>query len=169
MKKKLISLILTLIQLSVDFCIVVTSVALVLGIILVACTPFTGFAHELFDYHSWWSLVLQAVAAAMLIFLAIIMFIGVHSLLRNINSGLYFVNQNLVAVRQILWPSLVVFVLQSLASICFRLWNIQDLMGLMTFREGDFSNDLFSLVIFFLIYLIFKRGIALQKDADEII
>ena len=53
MKKKLISLILTLIQLSVDFCIVVTSVALVLGIILVACTPFTGFAHELFDYHSW--------------------------------------------------------------------------------------------------------------------
>ena len=44
MKKKLISLILTLIQLSVDFCIVVTSVALVLGIILVACTPFTGFA-----------------------------------------------------------------------------------------------------------------------------
>lgn len=169
MKKKLISLILTLIQLSVDFCIVVTSVALVLGIILVACTPFTGFAHELFDYHSWWNLVLQAVAAAMMVFLAIIMFVGVHSLLRNINSGLYFVNQNLVAVRQILWPSLVVFVLHSLASICFRLWNIQDLMGLMTFREGDFSNDLFSLVIFFLIYLISKRGIALQKDADEII
>ncbi|WP_278930292.1 hypothetical protein [Limosilactobacillus oris] len=169
MKKKLISLILTLIQLSVDFCIVVTSVALVLGIILVACTPFTGFAHELFDYHSWWNLVLQAVAAAMMVFLAIIMFVGVHSLLRNINSGLYFVNQNLVAVRQILWPSLVVFVLHSLASICFRLWNIQDLMGLMTFREGDFSNDLFSLVIFFLIYLIFKRGITLQKDADEII
>ena len=53
MKKKLISLILTLIQLSVDFCIVVTSVALVLGIILVACTPFTGFAHELFDYHHY--------------------------------------------------------------------------------------------------------------------
>ena len=169
MKKKLISLILTLIQLSVDFCIVVTSVALVLGIILVACTPFTGFAHELFDYHSWWNLVLQAVAAAMMVFLAIIMFVGVHSLLRNINSGLYFVNQNMVAVRQILWPSLVVFVLHSLASICFRLWNIQDLMGLMTFREGDFSNDLFSLVIFFLIYLIFKRGITLQKDADEII
>ena len=169
MKKKLISLILTLIQLSVDFCIVVTSVALVLGIILVACTPFTGFAHELFDYHSWWNLVLQAVAAAMMVFLAIIMFVGVHSLLRNINSGLYFVNQNLVAVRQILWPSLVVFVLHSLASICFRLWNIQDLMGLMTFREGDLSNDLFSLVIFFLIYLIFKRGITLQKDADEII
>ena len=169
MKKKLISLILTLIQLSVDFCIVVTSVALVLGIILVACTPFTGFAHELFDYHSWWNLVLQAVAAAMMVFLAIIMFVGVHSLLCNINSGLYFVNQNLVAVRQILWPSLVVFVLHSLASICFRLWNIQDLMGLMTFREGDFSNDLFSLVIFFLIYLIFKRGITLQKDADEII
>src|SRR5699024_4730962 len=144
MKKKLISLILTLIQLSVDFCIVVTSVALVLGIILVACTPFTGFAHELFDCHSWWNLVLQAVAAAMMVFLAIIMFVGVHSLLRNINSGLYFVNQNLVAVRQILWPSLVVFVLHSLASICFRLWNIQDLMGLMTFREGDFSNDLFS-------------------------
>ena len=104
-----------------------------------------------------------------MVFLAIIMFVGVHSLLRNINSGLYFVNQNLVAVRQILWPSLVVFVLHSLASICFRLWNIQDLMGLMTFREGDFSNDLFSLVIFFLIYLIFKRGITLQKDADEII
>ena len=169
MKKKLISLILTLIQLSVDFCIVVTSVALVLGIILVACTPFTGFAHELFDYHSWWNLVLQAVAAAMMVFLAISVFVGVHSLLRNLNSGLYFVNQNLVAVRQILWPSLVVFVLHSLASICFRLWNIQDLMGLMTFREGDFSNDLFSLVIFFLIYLIFKRGITLQKDADEII
>ena len=169
MKKKLISLILTLIQLSVDFSIVAASISLVIVIILVASTPFTGFAHELFDYHSWWSLVLQAVTASVLVFLAIIMFVGVHSLLRNINSSLYFVNQNLVAVRQILWPSLVVFVLHSLASICFRLWNIQDLMGLMTFREGDFSNDLFSLVIFFLIYLIFKRGITLQKDADEII
>lgn len=169
MKKKLISLILTLIQLSVDFSIVAASISLVIVIIFVASTPFTGFAHELFDYHSWWSLVLQAVTTSVLVFLAIIMFVGVHSLLRNINSGLYFVNQNLVAVRQILWPSLVVFVLQSLASICFRLWNIQDLMGLMTFREGDFSNNLFSLVIFFLIYLIFKRGIALQKDADEII
>lgn len=121
MKKKLISLILTLIQLSVDFSIVAASISLVIAIILVASTPFTGFAHELFDYHSWWSLVLQAVTASVLVFLAIIMFVGVHSLLRNINSGLYFVNQNLVAVRQILWPSLVVFVLQSLASICFRL------------------------------------------------
>ncbi len=47
MKKKLISLILTLIQLSVDFSIVAASISLVIAIILVASTPFTGFAHEL--------------------------------------------------------------------------------------------------------------------------
>lgn len=169
MKKKLINLILILIQLFVDCSIVVTSIALVLGVILVSSTPFTGFGHELFAYHSWWSLVLQAVTAAMMVFLAIITLVGVHSLLRNLNGGLYFVNQNLAAVQQILWPSLGLFVLQSLTTISFRLWNIQDLLGLMTFQEGDFSNDLFLLIIFFLIYLIFKRGIALQKDADEII
>lgn len=169
MKKKLISLILTLIQLSVDFSLVITGGALIFGTILVIFTPFTGFANKLFDHHSWWSLTLQAIDVFLIIAFALIMMLGIHSLLRNINSRRYFVGENLRAVQQILYPAIAIFALQSLTTICFHFWNIQDLSGLMTFHEGDFDSNLFFIIIFFLIYLIFKRGIALQKDADEII
>lgn len=169
MRKKLVSLVLTLIQICIDFNILFAALALIMGLVFVFFLPLTGYAHALFDYHSWWSFVLQVLWLAGMALLTLIMWLGIRNLLSNINDGLYFVDQNMVAVRQILWTTAALFIMQSISTAVFSFYGIRDKLHLLTFQGNDLSDNLFFLVIFFLIYLIFKRGIALQKDADEII
>lgn len=169
MKKRLVSLVLTLIQILVDLNIVMIGAATLLAPIFMLFVPSLGLSHELFDYHSWWSFLLQFLCLIALAVLTIILMLGIRNLLSNINDGLYFVDQNMLAIRQILWASTAIFILQCITTTVFRLCDLHDRLKGLTFQTNDFSNSLTFIAIFFLVYLIFKRGLTLQKESDEII
>ena len=115
------------------------------------------------------SLTIQVLDVVVESVLTVITLLGTRNLLSNINDGQYFVDKNMLAVRQILWSSLLVLVLGSINTVVFHLLHVQDKLSLLTLSGDDFTNGLGFVTVIFLIYLIFRRGIALQQDADEII
>lgn len=169
MKKKLISFLLTIVQIIVDLNIVVMGMGAFMGIIFLLAAPFTGVGHEFFDYQSGLGLTIQVLDVVAEGVIMIIGLLGTRNLLSNINDGLYFVNKNMLAVRQILYAGLFALILGSINTVAFNMLHIQDKLNIFTFSGNDLSNSLSFLIVIFLIYLIFKRGVALQKEADEII
>lgn len=153
MKKRLTSWLLTIIQAVVDLEIVIVAVGAFGGLI---AAPFTEIGHAFFDYRSGFGLL-------------VISLLGTRNLLSNINDGQYFVSQNMLAVWQILWSTLLALVLGGLNTVIYHLLHLRDKLGLLTMSGDDFTNGLGFVTVIFLIYLIFRRGVALQQEADEII
>lgn len=169
MKKQLIKFLLTIIQVVVDINIVIITFGAFVGLIFLLAAPFTGVGHAFFDYRSGLGLTIQVLDVVVESVLTVITLLGTRNLLSNINDGQYFVDKNMLAVRQILWSSLLVLVLGSINTVAFHLLHVQDKLSLLTLSGDDFTNGLGFVTVIFLIYLIFRRGIALQQDADEII
>lgn len=169
MKKGLTRIILTIIQIIIDFNILFLGMSIFVGLIFLLAAPFTGVGHEFFDYHGWWGLTVQVLDAAALALLTMITMLGTRNLLSNLNDGDYFVGRNMLAVRQILWSSVAILLLGGINTLVFNAFQIRDHLHIFIMRGDDFADYLGFLTFVFLIYLIFKRGLALQKDADEII
>ena len=169
MKNRLIKFLLTIIQVVVDINIVIIAFGAFVGLIFLLAAPFTGVGHTFFDYRSGLGLTVQVLDAIVESVLTVIAFLGTRNLLSNINDGQYFVDKNMLAVRQILWSSLLVLVLGSINTMAFHLLHVQDKLSLLTLSGDDFANGLGFVTVIFLIYLIFKRGVALQQDANELI
>lgn len=65
--------------------------------------------------------------------------------------------------------NLLALVLGGLNTVIYHLLHLRDKLGLLTMSGDDFTNGLGFVTVIFLIYLIFRRGVALQQEADEII
>lgn len=161
MKKRLTSWLLTIIQAVVDLEIAIVAVGAFGGLI---AAPFTEIGHAFFDYRSGFGLLVQVFDVVLEVGL-----LGTRNLLSNINDGQYFVSQNMLAVWQILWSTLLALVLGGLNTVIYHLLHLRDKLGLLTMSGDDFTNGLGFVTVIFLIYLIFRRGVALQQEADEII
>ncbi|WP_288658898.1 DUF2975 domain-containing protein [uncultured Limosilactobacillus sp.] len=166
MKKRLTSWLLTIIQAVVDLEIVIVAVGAFGGLI---AAPFTEIGHAFFDYRSGFGLLVQVLDVVLEVGLLVISLLGTRNLLSNINDGQYFVGQNMLAVWQILWSTLLALVLGGLNTVIYHLLHLRDKLGLLTMSGDDFTNGLGFVTVIFLIYLIFRRGVALQQEADEII
>lgn len=101
--------------------------------------------------------------------LAVIMTLGIRNIIDNINNELYFVPQNLTALRKILESVTIIFIIQALNSIVFAFLQLKDTNKFFTFHGNSISSSIVFIITIFLVYLVFKRGLALQKDADSII
>lgn len=169
MKKRLVRLLLTIIQVVVDLNILLVGAGAFVGLIFLLAAPFTGVGHAFFDYRSGLGLTVQVLDVVVEAGLVVISLLGTRNLLSNINDGQYFVKKNMLAVHQILWSTLLALILGGINTVAFSLLHIKDKLDLLTMNGDDFANGLGFVTVIFLIYLIFKRGVALQQEADEII
>lgn len=169
MKKRLTSWLLTIIQAVVDLELVIVAVGAFGGLIFLLAAPFTGIGHAFFDYRSGFGLLVQVLDVVLEAGLLVISLLRTRNLLSNINDGQYFISQNMLAVWQILWSTLLALVFGGLNTVIYHLLHLRDKLGLLTMSGDDFTNGLGFVTAIFLIYLIFRRGVALQQEADEII
>lgn len=106
-------------------------------------------------------------------FLGLVNLYGIRTFINNIADNLYFSSENLKTIQLIFRSTLAIFVFADVNSL-LKLFGVNlhtnlAIGSLLTFNEGSFFYCLIALIIIFLVYLVFKRGIALQKDSNSII
>lgn len=171
MKDKTISFLLSAFQIIIDFGILI-SILVVALIGLMDLVTIIGQPHDVVETFGSANVGIQIVEwidGLVMAVLTIIMATGMSSIIRNINDKSYFVTANLTALRRILWTTTTIFIIQVVNGLFFKLANIKDVDKFFTFHGNDFDNSIIFIVTIFLIYLVFKRGLALQKEVDSII
>lgn len=171
MKKKTINFLLSAFQIIIDFSILIfILIIMIIGLMaIVAIIAHGSDATELFATANTGIQIAELIDGLIMSALAVTVTIGIRNIIDNINNSHYFVIQNLAALRKILWSTVILFVIQLINSDFFRLLNLKDVNKFFTFHGNDFSSSLAFIITIFLVYLVFKRGLALQREADSII
>lgn len=167
MKDKLIKLTLGLVQFLIDVGIVSTffiTFAIVTGGICCLISPRSILGGPLTG-----SLVIQGLVVIALMALSFICLVATHRLLDNLNQAKYFVVANCQALQKILWTTVTNTVIGGATTIWLSLAHVKPRASFLVMTGDDFSNSVTLIIILLIIYLIFKRGVALQNDADSII
>ena len=115
------------------------------------------------------SLVIQGLVVIALMALSFICLVATHRLLDNLNQAKYFVVANCQALQKILWTTVTNTVIDGATTIWLSLIHVKPRASFLVMTGDDFSNSVTLIIILLIIYLIFKRGVALQNDADSII
>lgn len=171
MKNRTVRFLLSAFQFLIDFSILIFIFAIAI-FSLIAVVVLIGQTSDTIDYFGTTNIGFQIMVfidGLVMAVLAIVMMIGISNIISNINKELYFVVQNLTALRKILWSTTTLFVIQLVNSGLFKLVDIKDVDNFFTFHGNDFEDNLTFIVTIFLIYLVFKRGLTLQKEVDSII
>lgn len=93
--------------------------------------------------------------------------LALHSILDNINCQKFFVPENTTALRKLMFSFLILTILDGGNSIINHYTNITTQLSF--FPCGNCYSYFISLMISYLIYFIFKHGLALQNENDSII
>ncbi|WP_076460213.1 DUF2975 domain-containing protein [Limosilactobacillus caccae] len=171
MKNKAVKFLLSTFQIIIDFCILL----FILGALMVSLMAGEAIIANSPDAVNWFASanpiiqVSELIDGVILCVLVIIMAFGIRNIIDNINNEQYFVPQNLTAIRKILGSATIIFIIQTLNSTIFTLLQLKDVNNLFTLRGNELASAITFIIILFLVYLVFKRGLSLQKDADSII
>ena len=167
MREKLIKFILGLAQVAIDLGIVATFFTAFATIIAGICclvSPRTFLGGPLNI-----NLVIQGLVAVIIAVLAFAGLLATHRLLDNLNRGRYFIAANCRELQQLLWLEVAWLIISGITTIWLRLVQVKPFVSFIVMTEDNFSNGIGFIVFLLIIYLIFKRGIALQHDAESII
>ena len=167
MREKLIKFVLGLAQVAIDLGIVATfftAFATVIAGICCLVSPRTFLGG-----HLTINLVIQGLVVVIVAALAFAGLLATHRLLDNLNRGHYFVAANCQALQQLLWLEIAGLIISGITTIWLRLVQVKPFVSFIVMTEDNFSDGIGFIVFLLIIYLIFKRGIALQQDADNII
>ena len=104
-----------------------------------------------------------------LFFMAIFLYgcLALHNILNNINLQKYFAPANMVALRKLMFSFLALTILDGINTVINHFINITAQLDF--FPCGNYYSFFTSLIICYLIYFIFKRGLALQNENNSII
>lgn len=171
MKKKTTKFLLSALQIIIDFSILIfILITFILSLMSIEAIIANGTdALETFASANPVIQIGEFIDGFVMAVITIIMALGIRNIIDNINNELYFVPQNLTAIRKILLSATSIFLIQLLNSGLFPLLQIKDANKFFTFQGNGFGTSIAFIITIFLIYLVFKRGLTLQRDADSII
>lgn len=92
---------------------------------------------------------------------------ALHNILDNINLQKYFAPANMVALRKLMFSFLVLTILDGINTVVNHFINVTAQVDF--FPCGNYYTYFISLIICYLVYFIFKRGLALQNENNSII
>lgn len=167
MKERLIKFLLGLIQFVVDFCIIATvlmAFVILIGGVCVLISP-----HSFLDHPLTIPTVVQGLIGIGLSILSFFNLLGFHRLLDHLNRGKYFVTANVQALSLILWTTVAGTILSGITTAWLDLAHLKPAMDFITSSGDELGLSITYISLLLIIYLIFKRGIALQNDHDSII
>lgn len=104
-----------------------------------------------------------------LLFMAVFLYgcLALHHILNNINLQKYFAPANMVALRKLMFSFLILTILDGINTVVNHFINVTTQLDF--FPCGNYYAYFISLIICYLVYFIFKRGLALQNENNSII
>lgn len=167
MKEKLVKFVLGLAQVGIDLGIVATFFTAFATVIAGICCLVSP--HTFLNTPLTINLVIQGLVAVIIAALAFAELLATHRLLNNLNRGHYFIAANCQALQLILWLEIAWVIISGFTTIWLHLVQAKPFVSFIVMINDSFGNGIGFIVFLLIIYLIFKRGIALQQDADSII
>lgn len=93
---------------------------------------------------------------------------ALHHIISNIGRQTYFVPENLAELRQILVAISTLVMTEVVSGVVFQAAHLASNQILVNYPTSLFS-DFMVFATIFVVYVVFKRGLALQVDSDQMI
>jgi hypothetical protein len=114
-------------------------------------------------------LCVDCVAALAIVIGYVVLFAALHTILANMTRGQYFVRPNLLAMKRILVVSVIQFAVQVASFFVNSTMAIHDVGWLFHTTPSQFFGEAVLIVIFYVVWLVFKYGLVVQEDSDSMI
>lgn len=113
-----------------------------------------------------WVLALAGILVLALLACMALISYSVFRLIENIRHNIYFEARNLKFIRYVLWAYAGAIILQFFGALVNDIWNL-NMNGLLSDQSSGGRWMIW--IVVYVIYVMFKRGIALQDDANKIV
>jgi hypothetical protein len=114
-------------------------------------------------------ILVDCIAALVIVAGYAVLFKALHTILVNMTTGQYFVQLNLLAMKRILVVSVIQLAVQIASFFVNATMSIQDVGWLFHSTPSQFFGEAVLIVIFYVVWLVFKYGLVVQEDSDSMI
>ena len=118
---------------------------------------------------SVWFLVLSCLVALAIIACLFIIMYALHKMIRNIYEQDFFVSQNLTYLRLILISITSFIILQFISQLFFAKLHAYNVSNIFSNSSPGLIGNILLLAIVYSLYVVFKYGISLQEDSNNVI
>lgn len=114
-------------------------------------------------------LFVDCIAALVIVIGYVFLFKALHTILANMRTGQCFVQPNLRAMKRILVVSVIQLAVQVASFFVNATMSIHDVGWLFHTTPAQFFGEAVLIVIFYVVWLVFKYGLVVQEDSDSVI
>ncbi len=118
---------------------------------------------------SVWGLILSCLVALAIIACLFIIMYALHKMIGNIYEQHYFVSQNLKYLKLILISFTSFTILQFISQLFFAQAHAYNVSDIFSESWPSLMGNILLLAIVYTIYVVFKYGIYLQEDSNNVI
>ncbi|GIN93137.1 hypothetical protein J6TS1_42850 [Siminovitchia terrae] len=118
---------------------------------------------------SVWFLVLSCLAALAIIACLFIIMYALHKMIGNIYEQHFFVSQNLTYLKLILISITSFTILQFISQLFFAQVHAYNVSDIFSDSWPSLIGNILLLAIVYTLYVVFKYGINLQEDSNNVI
>ncbi|MFD1170311.1 DUF2975 domain-containing protein [Oceanobacillus caeni] len=118
---------------------------------------------------SVWFLVLSCLVALAIIACLFIIMYALHKMIGNIYKQHFFVSQNLTYLKLILISITSFTILQFISQLFFAQAHAYNVSGIFSDSSPSLIGNILLLAIIYTLYVVFKYGISLQDDSNNVI
>lgn len=118
---------------------------------------------------SVWFLVLSCLVALAIIACLFIIMYALHKMIGNIYAQDFFVSQNLTYLKLILIAITSFTILQFISQLFFAKLHAYNVSNIFSNSSPGLMGNILLLAIVYTLYVVFKYGISLQDDSNNVI
>ncbi|MGG4266184.1 DUF2975 domain-containing protein [Peribacillus simplex] len=118
---------------------------------------------------SVWFLVLSCLVALAIIACLFIIMYALHKMIGNIYEQDFFVSQNLTYLKLILISITSFTILQFISQLFFAKLHAYNVSDIFSDSSPGLIGNILLLAIIYTLYVVFKYGISLQDDSNNVI
>ncbi len=118
---------------------------------------------------SVWFLVLSCLVALAIIACLFIIMYALHKMIGNIYKQHFFVSQNLTYLKLILISITSFTILQIISQLFFAQAHVYNVSDVFSDSSPGLIGNILLLAIIYTLYVVFKYGISLQDDSNNVI
>ena len=118
---------------------------------------------------SVWILVLSCLVGLAIITCLFIIMYALHKMIDNIYIQDFFVSQNLTYLKLILIAITSFTILQFISQLLFTKLHVYDVSTVFSSSSPGLIGNILLLAIVYTLYVVFKYGISLQDDSNNVI
>lgn len=118
---------------------------------------------------SVWFLVLSCLVALAIIACLFIIMYALHKMIGNIYKQHFFVSQNLTYLKLILISITSFTILQFISQLFFVQVHASNVSDIFSDSSPSLMGNILLLAIIYTLYVVFKYGISLQEDSNNVI